>query len=154
MGKVFGMSGTVRLHRVLKAPQERVWRAFLDPVAKAKWLPPYGFACEVHHDDMREGGSYRMSFVNFSTGSKHTFGGKYVEVVPHERIRHTDEFDDPAMPGEMQVTVTLSPVSCGTEVTVVQEGIPDAVPPEYCYLGWQESLLQLANLVEPEHPDA
>jgi uncharacterized protein YndB with AHSA1/START domain len=147
------MSNTVRLHRVLRAPPERVYRAFLDPDAMAKWLPPHGYTGKVHHMDARVGGSHRMSFTNFSTGSSHAFGGRYVELTPHERIRYTDQFDDPAMPGEMQVTISLAAVACGTELTITQEGIPAAIPLEFCYLGWQESLSLLAHLVEPEIPD-
>jgi len=147
------MSNVVRLHRVLRAPPERVYRAFLDPDAMVKWLPPHGFTGKVHHMDARVGGSHRMSFTNFSTGSSHSFGGRYVELTPHERIRYTDQFDDPAMPGEMQVTISLAAVACGTELTITQEGIPPAIPLEYCYLGWQESLSLLAHLVEPEIPD-
>lgn len=144
---------TVRFHRVLKAPPERVYRAFLDPDAKARWLPPYGFVGKVHEIDARVGGSYRMSFTNFTTGTSHSFGGTYVELVPNQRIRYTDRFDDPNLPGEMSVTVTLRQVSCGTELNIEQSGIPEAIPPEMCYLGWQESLAQLAHLVEPEIPD-
>jgi len=140
----------VRLHRVLIAPPERVYRAFLDADAMAKWLPPHGFTGKVHEADARVGGTYRMSFTNFSTGHSHSFGGRYVELVPHERIRYTDTFDDPSLPGEMQTTVTLETVSCGTEVHVVQDGIPGVIPPEACYLGWQESLSLLALLVEAE----
>jgi uncharacterized protein YndB with AHSA1/START domain len=147
------MSNIVRLHRVLRAPPERVYRAFLDPDAMVKWLPPHGFTGKVHHMDARVGGSHRMSFTNFSTGSSHSFGGRYVELTPHERIRYTDQFDDPAMPGEMQVTISLAAVACGTEVTITQEGIPPEIPLEFCYLGWQESLSLLAHLVEPEIPD-
>jgi len=147
------MSNVVRLHRVLRAPPERVYRAFLDPDAMVKWLPPHGYTGRVHHMDARVGGSHRMSFTNFSTGSSHSFGGRYVELTPHERIRYTDQFDDPAMPGEMQVTISLAAVACGTELTITQEGIPPAIPLEYCYLGWQESLSLLAHLVEPEIPD-
>jgi len=145
-------TGTIRLHRVLRANPERVYRAFLDADAVAKWLPPYGFTCKVHHMDAKVGGSYKMSFKNFSTGQGHSFGGEYRELVPFERIRYTDSFDDPNLPGEMQTTVTLTPVSCGTELSVVQEGLPAAIPLEMCYLGWQESLAQLAVLVEPEIP--
>lgn len=145
-------TGTVRLHRVLKAPPERVYKAFLDPQAKERWLPPYGFTGKVHEIDARVGGSYRMSFTNFGSGQSHSFGGKYTELVPNERIRYTDKFDDPNLPGEMHVTVTLKKVLCGTELTIVQEGIPAAIPVEMCYLGWQESLLQLSNLVDPEIP--
>ncbi len=144
---------TARLHRVLKAPAERVYKAFLDPDAMAKWLPPHGFVGKVHEMDARVGGGYRMSFTNFGTGQSHSFGGKYVELTPHERIRYMDRFDDPNLPGEMQVTVSLRPVLCGTELSIAQEGIPAAIPAEMCYLGWQESLAMLANLVEPEIPD-
>ena len=147
------MSNVVRLHRVLRAPPERVYRAFLDPDAMVKWLPPHGYTGKVHHMDARVGGSHRMSFTNFSTGNSHAFGGRYVELTPHERIRYTDQFDDPAMPGEMLVTISLAAVACGTELTITQEGIPPAIPLEYCYLGWQESLSLLAHLVEPEIPD-
>jgi len=146
-------TGTVRLHRVLRATPERVYRAILDPDAMAKWLPPYGFTGKVHQMDARVGGGYRMSFTNFGTGKSHSFSGRYTELTPHTRIRYTDKFDDPAMPGEMQATVSLRPVSCGTEVAIVQEGLPPAIPVEFCYLGWQESLAQLAQLVEPEIPD-
>jgi len=142
--------GTVRLHRVFRAPPERVYRAFLDPAAMAKWLPPYGFTCAVHQLEAKVGGAYKMSFTNFSKGQSHTFGGAYLELVPNERLRYTDTFDDPNLPGEMQTTVTLTSVSCGTEVNVVQEGLPEAIPVEMCYLGWQESLAQLATLIEPD----
>ena len=145
-------TGTVRLHRVLRAKPERVYRAFLDAAAMAKWLPPYGFTCQVHQLEAKVGGTYRMSFTNFTTGQAHSFGGVYRELVPSERIRYTDSFDDPNLPGEMQTTITLKQVSCGTELTVVQEGVPQAIPVEMCYLGWQESLAQLAHLVEPEIP--
>ncbi|MBI4432984.1 MAG: SRPBCC family protein [Candidatus Omnitrophica bacterium] len=145
-------TNTVRLHRVLRAAPERVYRAFLDPDAMARWLPPYGFIGKVHQLDARVGGSHKMSFTNFGTGQSHSFGGKYIELTPHERIRYTDQFDDPNMPGQMQVTVSLRKVLCGTELSVVQEGIPSAIPAELCYLGWQESLSQLAHLVEPEIP--
>ena len=148
------MPSTIRLHRVLRATPERVYRAFLDPAAMCKWLPPNGFTGTVHHQDAKVGGSYKMSFANFSTGSSHSFGGEYLELVPGERLRYRDTFDDPNLPGEMQVTVSLKAVSCGTELTVVQEGIPDVIPPESCYLGWQESLVLLAKLVEAEIPDA
>ena len=147
------MANTVRFHRVLRAPAERVYRAFLEPQAMAKWLPPHGFVGEVHELDARVGGGYRMSFTNFSTGKSHSFGGKYVELTPHERIRYTDRFDDPAMPDEMQVTITLRKVLCGTELEIVQEGLPSAIPVEFCYLGWQESLSLLAHLIEAEIPD-
>jgi uncharacterized protein YndB with AHSA1/START domain len=141
---------TVRLHRVLRAPPERIYRAFLDPDAMAKWLPPHGFTGKVHELDARVGGRYRMSFTNFTNGQSHSFGGEYLELVPNERIRHTDQFDDPNLPGTMQVTVSLRPVSCGTELSIVQEGIPGMIPLEACYLGWQESLALLAQLVEAE----
>lgn len=144
---------TITIHRVFKAPPERVYRAFLDPDAMARWSPPYGFLGKVHSTDPRVGGGYRMSFTNFGTGTTHSFGGTYTELVPHERIRYTDRFDDPAMPGEMDILVTLRAVSCGTEVTITQAGIPEMIPPEMCHLGWQESMAQLANLVEPEIPD-
>lgn len=144
---------TIRLHRVLRAPAERVYRAFLDPDARAKWLPPRGFTGKVHESDERVGGTYRMSFTNFTTGSSHAFGGTYQELTPHRRLRYTDKFDDPSLPGEMHVTVDLTPVSCGTAVAIVQEGVPAVIPEEGCYLGWQESLMQLADLVEPEIPD-
>ena len=145
-------TGTVRLHRVLKAPPERIYRAFLDPEAMVKWLPPHGFTGKVHHLDAKVGGTYKMSFKNFASGNSHSFGGSYLELVPNERIRHTDKFDDPNLPGEMQVTVTLKAVFCGTELNIVQEGIPSAIPVEMCYLGWQESLTLLAKLVEAEIP--
>lgn len=143
---------TVRLHRVLRAPPERVYRAFLEPDAMSKWLPPYGFTCKVHHMDARVGGGFRMSFQNFGSGHGHSFGGEYLELVPNERLRYTDKFDDPGLPGLMDVTVSLKPVLCGTELSIAQAGIPDVVPLEMCYLGWQESLAQLATLVEPEIP--
>jgi uncharacterized protein YndB with AHSA1/START domain len=146
-------TNTVRFHRVLRAPAERVYRAFLDPDAMAKWLPPHGFTGRVHESDERVGGGYRMSFTNFSTGASHSFGGTYVELTPHERIRYTDRFDDPGLPGEMQVTITLRPVSCGTELEISQEGIPPVIPIESCYLGWQQSLSLLAPLVEAEISD-
>lgn len=145
--------GTIRLHRVLRANPERVYRAFLDADAMAKWLPPHGFTCKVHSMDAKVGGAYKMSFTNFSTGHGHSFGGKYRELVPFEKIRYTDSFDDPHLPGEMQTTVSLTKVSCGTELNVEQVGLPEAIPVEMCYLGWQESLAQLAMLVEPEIPD-
>jgi uncharacterized protein YndB with AHSA1/START domain len=147
------MPSTIRLHRVLKAPPERVYRAFLDADANAKWLPPNGFTCKVHHLDARVGGTYKMSFTNFTTGNGHSFGGEYLELVPNERIRHSDKFDDPNMKGGMVTTIVLKKVLCGTELNVTQEGIPDAIPPEMCYLGWQESLVLLGKLVEPEIPD-
>jgi len=146
------MPSTIRLHRVLKASPERAYRAFTDADALAKWLPPYGFTCKVHQLDARVGGTHRMSFTNFTTGNRHSFGGRYLEMKPNERIRYTDSFDDPNLPGEMQVTVTFRKVSCGTEVTIVQEGVPDLIPAEQCYLGWQDSLAQLANLADPEIP--
>jgi uncharacterized protein YndB with AHSA1/START domain len=145
-------SNTVRLHRVLRAPAERIYRAFLDPDATAKFLPPHGFTCKVHELDARVGGRYRMSFTNFSRGQTHSFGGEYVELVPNERIVNTDRFDDPNLPGEMRTTVSLRPVAVGTELEIVQEGIPAAIPPEACYLGWQETLALLALLVEPDIP--
>jgi len=147
------MPGTVRFHRVLKAPPERVYRAFLDSAAMAKWLPPYGFTCTIHQLDARVGGAHRASFTNFTTGKSHSFGGKYLELKPNELIRYTDRFDDPNLPGEMTVTVTLKGVLCGTELNVEQAGVPDIIPAEMCYLGWQESLLQLARLVDPEIRD-
>ncbi|MPZ20266.1 MAG: polyketide cyclase [Luteitalea sp.] len=147
------MPSTVRLHRVLQATPDRVYRAFLDPDAMVKWLPPNGFTGKVHHLEPRVGGTYKMSFTNFTSGKGHSFGGEYLELVANERIRHTDRFDDPNLPGEMQVTVTLKKVSVGTEVHIVQEGLPDVIPPEACYLGWQESLTLLAKLVEAEIPD-
>lgn len=143
-------SGTVRLHRVLRAPRERVYRAFLDPDAMAKWLPPHGFTGKVHAVDARVGGSYKMSFTNFTTGQSHSFGGEYLELVPNELLRYSDRFDDPNLPGEMATTVQLSEVFCGTELEVVQEGIPEMIPVAACYLGWQESLTLLAKLVEAE----
>lgn len=143
----------VRLHRVLAAKPERVYRAFLDPDAMAKWLPPNGFTGKVHHMDAKVGGTYRMSFTNFNTGKSHAFGGKFLELIPQERIRYTDQFEDPGLPGEMITTVTLKQVFCGTEVNITQEGIPAAIPVEACYLGWQESLILLAKLIDPEIPD-
>lgn len=143
-------TGTVRLHRVLRTKPEKLYRAFLEPDAMAKWIPPFGFTCKVHHMDAKVGGTFKMSFHNFSTGHGHSFGGEYRELVPSELIRYTDKFDDPNLPGEMQVTVSFRSVSCGTELSIVQEGIPEAIPLEMCYLGWQESLIQLAQLVEPE----
>ncbi|TDP74654.1 SRPBCC family protein [Roseateles toxinivorans] len=145
-------TSTIRIHRVLRAPPERVYRAFLDADALCKWLPPHGFSGKVHHLDATVGGSYRMSFTNFSNSHSHSFGGQYVELVPNERIRRTDRFDDPNLPGEMQVTISLRQVFCGTELNVVQEGIPEVIPTEACYLGWQESLTLLAQLVEAEIP--
>ena len=146
-------SNTVRLHRVLRAPRERVYKAFLDPEAMAKWLPPHGFTSKVHESDVRVGGGYKMSFTNFNSGKSHSFGGKYVELSKPERIRYTDQFDDPNLPGQMQVTIELKEVACGTELSIVQENLPAAIPVEFCYLGSQESLALLANLVEPESPD-
>jgi uncharacterized protein YndB with AHSA1/START domain len=146
-------TNTIRLHRVLRAAPERVYRAFLDADAMAKWLPPNGFTGKVHHQDAKVGGNYKMSFTNFTTGSTHSFGGTYIELVPHERIRYTDRFDDPNLPGDLQVTIILKPVSVGTELDIVQEGVPDVIPSEACYLGWQESLVLLAKLVEAEIPE-
>ena len=146
-------TNTVKLHRVLRATPEKIYRAFLDADAMAKWLPPNGYTGKVHHLDARVGGTYKMSFTNFTTGRSHAFGGRYLELVPNERIRHTDTFDDPNLPGEMQTAVSLKTVSCGTEVNIVQEGIPETIPAEACYLGWQESLTLLAQLVEAEIPD-
>jgi uncharacterized protein YndB with AHSA1/START domain len=146
-------TNTVRLHRVLRAPADRVYRAFLDADAMAKWIAPHGFTGKVHHMDARVGGNYRMSFTNFGSGKSHSFGGTYVELTPHERIRYTDRFEDSNLPGEMQVTISLRKVVCGTELTIVQEGLPAAIPVEFCYAGWQESLMLLAHLVEPEIPD-
>ena len=146
------MTGTVNLHRVLRTTPEKIYRAFLEPDAIAKWLPPYGFTCQVHHLDAKVGGTHQMSFRNFSTGNGHSFGGEYLELVPYEKIRYTDWFDDPNLPGLIHVTISLRQVSCGTELTIVQEELPDIIPVESCYLGWQESLLQLAKLVEPDIP--
>jgi len=146
-------TSTVRLHRVIRATPEKVYRAFLTADALAKWLPPYGFTCKVHHLDATLGGTFKMSFTNFSTGHGHSFGGEYRELVPNERIRYSDKFDDPNLPGEMETTVSLRQVSCGTDVTIVQQGIPAVIPVEMCYLGWQESLAQLLTLVEPTIPD-
>ena len=147
------MPNTVQFHRVLRTTPERLYRAFIDPDAMVKWLPPNGFTGKVHHMDPRVGGTYKMSFTNFTSGKSHSFGGEYLELVPHERLRWTDRFDDPNLPGEMTVTVRLKKVSVGTEVNIVQEGIPDVIPPEACSLGWQESLTLLAKLVEAEIPD-
>ncbi len=144
------MPGTVRLHRVLSTKPEKIYRAFLEADAMAKWLPPNGFACTVHHMEAKVGGTFKMSFRNFTTGHSHSFGGEYLELVPNERLRYTDKFDDPNLPGAMQVTITLKAVLVGTELNIVQEGIPDAIPVEACYLGWQQSLQNLAKLVEPE----
>lgn len=146
------MPSTIRLHRVLKAPPERVYRAFLDPAANAEFLPPNGFTCTVHEMDARVGGKFRMSFTNFSSGGSHAFGGEYLELKPNERLVYTDRFDDPNLPGEIRVTVDLKKVSCGTEMSIVQAGIPDVIPAEACYLGWQDTLNQLAALVDPEIP--
>ena len=145
-------TNTVKLHRVLRAKPERVYRAFLDADAMVKWLPPHGFTGKVHHLDAKTGGTYKMSFTNFSTGQSHSFGGEYLELIPNQRIRHTDKFDDPNLPGEMRTTISFKQVSCGTELEVVQEGIPEVIPAEACYLGWQESLILLAQLVEAEIP--
>ena len=145
-------TGTVTFHRILRTTPEKVYRAFLDADALAKWLPPYGFTCSVQHFDAKLGGSFKMSFKNFTSGHSHSFGGEYLELLPNQLIRYADKFDDPNLPGEMQVTVVLKPVSCGTELAVTQSGIPEVIPTEMCYLGWQESLLQLANLVEPSIP--
>jgi len=147
-----GNTHTIRLHRVVRAPAERVYRAFLDADANAKWLPPDGFTCKVHHMDAKVGGTFRMSFTNFTNGKSHAFGGEYLELVPHQRIRFTDRFDDPNLPGTIHVTVTLKSVSVGTELSIVQEGVPAVIPAEACYLGWQDSLALLARLVEPEIP--
>jgi len=152
-GELIMATGTVKFHRVLRSTPERIYRAFLEPDAIAKWLPPYGFTCQVHHMDARVGGTYKMSFRNFGSGNGHSFGGEYVELVPFEKIRYSDRFDDPNLPGEMNTTISLRQVLCGTEVNIVQEGIPEVIPTEMCYLGWQESLAQLAKLVEPEIPD-
>ena len=146
-------TSTIRLHRVLRATPEKIYKAFLDPEAMAKWLPPNGFTGKVHQMDAKVGGTYKMSFTNFTTGNGHSFGGTYIELTPHERIRYTDKFDDPNLPGEMQTTIILTKVSCGTDLNIVQEGVPGVIPAEACYLGWQESLAQLAKLVEPEIPD-
>lgn len=147
------MPNTIRLHRVLHAPPERVYKAFVDADAMAKWISPNGFTCKVHHMDVKAGGTYKMSFTNFSSGKSESFGGRYIELKPHERIRYADKFDNPGLPGEMIVTVDLKKVSVGTDVSIVQEGVPDVIPPEACYLGWQESLINLGKLVEPEIPD-
>ena len=147
------MPSTIRLHRILNATPDRVYRAFLDPDAMVKWLPPNGFTAKVHSLEARVNGSYRMSFTNFTTGKSHSFGGEYIELVPNERIRHTDKFDDPNLPGTMYVTIALSKVSVGTELNITQEGVPDVIPAEACYLGWQESLTLLAQLVEAEIPE-
>ena len=146
------MPNTVRFHRVFRAPPERVYRAFLDADAMAKWLPPYGFTCTVHHMEAKVGGTFKMSFTNFTNGQSHSFGGSYRELVPSEKIRYTDVFDDPNLPGEMQTTIVLKPVSCGTDIEIVQEGLPEMIPVEMCHLGGQEALAQLKRLVEPESP--
>ena len=143
-------TNTVKLHRVIRTTPEKLYRAFLEADALAKWIAPYGFTCKVHHLEAKAGGTYKMSFTNFGTGTGHSFGGKYLELVPNQRLRYTDRFDDPNLPGEIQVTIDLKKVSCGTELNIVQEGLPEAIPVEMCYLGWQESLLQLTKLVEPE----
>lgn len=145
-------TGTVELHRVIRTQPGKIYRAFLDAAALSKWLPPYGFTCKVQHMDVKAGGTFQMAFQNFSTGNQHSFGGEYLELKPDELIRYTDKFSDPNLPGEMHVTVSLTAVSCGTDVRITQAGIPEAIPVEMCYLGWQESLLQLANLVEPDIP--
>jgi uncharacterized protein YndB with AHSA1/START domain len=147
------LDNTVHLHRVFRTSPEKLYRAFLEPDALCKWLPPYGFTGKIHEIDARVGGGYRMSFTNFGTGKGHSFGCKYTELTPHSRIKYTDKFDDPNLPGEMQVTISLRKVICGTEIEILQEGIPSAIPVEFCYLGWQESLTLLANLVEPEIPE-
>jgi uncharacterized protein YndB with AHSA1/START domain len=146
-------TNTIRLHRIIRAEPEKIYRAFLDADAKAKWLPPNGFTGKVHHLEAKVSGTFKMSFTNFTTGATHSFGGEYLELTPHERIRYTDKFDDPNLPGEIQTTVNLKEVSCGTELSIVQEGLPAAIPPEACYLGWQESLILLAKLVEADIPD-
>ena len=146
-------TNTIRLHRVFRATPERIYRAFLDAAAMVKWLPPNGFTGKVHHMEAKIGGTFKMSFTNFTTGKSHSFGGQYLELVPHEQIRYTDNFDDPNLPGEIRVTVTLKKVSCGTDVNIVQEGVPDVIPAEACYLGWQESLILLGKLVEAEIPN-
>lgn len=146
-------TNTIRLHRVLRSTPEKIYRAFLDADALAKWMSPFGFTSKVHSIDAKVGGGFRMSFTNFGTGASHSFGGKYIELVPHEKLRYTDQFDDPNLPGEMTLTVTLKKVICGTDVNIVQEGVPAAIPAEMCYLGWQESLIQLANLTEPDIPN-
>jgi uncharacterized protein YndB with AHSA1/START domain len=151
-GKLTMTTATIHLHRVLKASPERIYKAFLDADAIAKWLPPYGFTCRVHQMDARVGGTYKMSFTNFATGQGHSFGGEYRELVPAEKICYTDSFDDPNLPGEMQTTITLKAVACGSEVNIEQAGLPEVIPPEICYLGWQESLAQLTLLVEPVIP--
>jgi uncharacterized protein YndB with AHSA1/START domain len=149
---LFMSTHTIRLHRVLRASPEKVYRAFLDADAMCRWLPPFGFIGKMHHFEPKVGGSFRMSFTNFGTGASHSFGGNYLELVPHERLRYTDKFDDPNLPGLMEVTVTLKKVLCGTEINIEQTGVPEVIPAEMCYLGWQESLVQLAHVVEPEIP--
>lgn len=146
-------TNTIRLHRVLRSPPEKIYRAFLEPEALSKWIPPYGFTCKVHHLDAKVGGTYRSSFTNFSTGKAHSFGGTYLELVPNEKLRYSDKFEDPNLPGEIEVTIILKKVLCGTDVAITQAGLPAVIPPEMCYLGWQESLEQLAKLVEPEIPN-
>jgi uncharacterized protein YndB with AHSA1/START domain len=146
-------TNTIRLHRIIRSSPEKLYKAFLDAEAKAKWLPPNGFTGKVHHSEAKVGGTFKMSFTNFTTGKSHSFGGEYLELTPHERIRYTDKFDDPNLPGEIQTTINLKEVSCGTELNIMQEGLPAAIPPEMCYLGWQESLILLAKLVEAEIPD-
>lgn len=145
--------GIVKLHRVVKASPDKVYRAFLDPDAICKWMPPFGFTCKVHQQEAKVGGTYKMSFINFSTGKSNSFGGKYIELKENEYIHNTDEFDDPSLPGTMHTKVTLKLVACGTEMSIIQEGIPESIPVEFCYLGWQESIEQLINLVEPNIPD-
>jgi uncharacterized protein YndB with AHSA1/START domain len=152
-GEIIMGTNTIRLHRVFRVTPERIYRAFLDADAMVKWLPPNGFTGKVHHMDAKVGGTFKMSFTNFTTGKSHSFGGQYLELMPHERIRYTDNFDDPNLPGEIRVTVTLKKVTRGTEVNIVQEGVPDVIPAEACYLGWQESLILLGKLVEAEIPD-
>lgn len=147
------MSNTVSLHRIIKASPEKIFRAFSDPLAHASWIPPYGFLCIIHHMDFKTGGEFKMSFVNFTTGNAHSFGGKYVEIIPNEFIKYSDVFDDPNLPGEMSTSVWLKKVSCGTEIKIVQEGIPEVIPTEMCYLGWQDSLDKLIKLTEPEIND-
>ena len=144
---------TIRLHRVVRSTPEKVYRAFLDADAMSKWLPPYGFTCKVHHLDAKVGGTFRMSFTNFTTTKGHSFGGQYLELVPNERLRYTDKFDDPNLPGEIQVTIDIKKVTCGTEINIVQEGVPAVIPADACYLGWEDSLVQLKNLVEPDIPN-
>ena len=147
------LTNTIRLHRIIRSTPEKIYKAFLDADAKAKWLPPNGFTGKVHHLEAKVGGTFKMSFTNFTTGGTHAFGGEYLELIPHERIRYTDKFDDPNLPGEIETTINLKKLSCGTELSIVQEGLPAAIPPEMCYLGWQESLILLAKLVEADIPD-